>query len=45
LVLQRFVGAQWCFVTPFALSKGEEFRDALGPGPAKYGSVEYKQQA
>lgn len=45
LVLQRFVGAQWCFVTPFALSKGEEFREALGPGPAKYGSAEYQQQA
>ncbi len=45
LVLQRFVGAQWCFVTPFALAKGEEFRGALGPGPAKYGSAEYQQQA
>jgi hypothetical protein len=45
LVLQRFVGAQWCYVTPFALSKGEEFREALGPGPAKYGSAEYQQQA
>jgi len=45
LVLQRFVGAQWCFVTPFALAKGEEFREALGPVPAKYGSAEYQQQA
>jgi hypothetical protein len=45
LVLQRFVGAQWCFVTPFALAKGEEFREGLGPGPAKYGSAEYQQQA
>jgi hypothetical protein len=45
LVTQRFVGAQWCYVTPFALSKGEEFREALGPGPAKYGSAEYEQQA
>jgi hypothetical protein len=45
LVLQRFVGAQWRFVTPFALAKGEEFREALGPGPAKYGSAEYQQQA
>jgi hypothetical protein len=42
---QRFVGAQWCFVTPFALSKGEEFRDALGPAPAEFGSAEYQQQA
>jgi hypothetical protein len=45
LVTQRFAGAQWCFVTPFALAKGEEFREALGPGPAKYGSTEYPQQA
>jgi hypothetical protein len=45
LVLQMFAGAQWCFVTPFALSRGEEFREALGPGPAKYGSREYQQQA
>src|SRR5216684_1563053 len=45
LVLQRFMGAQWCFVTPFALAKGEEFREALGPSPAKYGSAEYQQQA
>src|SRR5260370_39059579 len=45
LVLQRFAGAQWCYVTPFALAKGEEFREALGPGPAKYGSAEYQQQA
>jgi hypothetical protein len=45
LIVQRFVGAQWCFVTPFALANGEEFREALGPGPAKYGSAEYQQQA
>jgi len=45
LVMQRFVGAQWCFVSPFALLKGEEFREALGPGPPKYGSAEYQQQA
>jgi len=45
LVLQRFVGAQWCFITPFALAKGEEFRESLGPGPAKYGSTEHQQQA
>lgn len=45
LVLQMFAGAQWCFVTPFALSKGDEFREALGLGPAKYGSAEYQQQA
>src|SRR5205085_11723721 len=25
MVAQRFVGAQWCFVTPFALASGDEF--------------------
>jgi uncharacterized protein DUF6851/vanadium-dependent haloperoxidase-like protein len=45
LVLQGFARAQWCFVTPFALVKGDEFRPALEPGPAKYGSPEYLQQA
>jgi hypothetical protein len=45
LVLQKFVGAQWCFVTPFALMKGDELRAAVEPGPAKFGSLEYQQQA
>jgi hypothetical protein len=45
LVLQGFAGAQWCFVTPFAMSTGEEFRSALEPAPAKYGSAEYQEQA
>lgn len=45
LVLQKFTGAQWCFVTPFALAKGEEFRPAVEPGPFKFGSPEYQQQA
>jgi hypothetical protein len=45
LVLQGFVGAQWCYVTPFAMSKGEQFRSAMEPGPAKYGSPEYERQA
>jgi len=45
LVLQMFVGAQWCFVTPFALEKGDELRAAVEPGPAKFGSDEYQQQA
>src|SRR5882757_4429882 len=46
LVAQHFVGAQWCFVTPFALSSGDQFR-WLVPlfGPAKYGSKEYQAQA
>jgi hypothetical protein len=46
LVAQRFVGAQWCFVTPFALSSGDEFRWLVQLlGPAKYGSKEYQEQA
>jgi len=34
LMTQRFVGAQWCDVTPFAMSKGDEYRwlvQLLGP--------------
>ena len=38
LVLQRFLGAQWCYVTPFALTKGEQFRSAIEPEPAIFGS-------
>ena len=45
LVVQMFSGAQWPFVTPFALISGDEFRSALEPGPAKFGSSEYQQQA
>jgi hypothetical protein len=45
LVLQKFSGAQWCFVAPFALAKGEELRPAVEPGPFKFGSAEYLQQA
>jgi hypothetical protein len=46
LMTQRFMAAQWCFVTPFALSKGDEFRSVAETlGPAKYGSDEYQEQA
>ncbi|MGB8324907.1 MAG: vanadium-dependent haloperoxidase [Candidatus Acidiferrum sp.] len=45
LVLQKFAGAQWCYVTPFALIKVEELRPAVEPGPFKFGSPEYQQQA
>ena len=45
LVLQMFSGAQWPFVTPFALASADEFRSALDPSPAKFGSPEYQQQA
>jgi hypothetical protein len=40
-----FAGAQWCDVTPFALTKGDEFRPAVGPGPFRYGSPGYQEQA
>jgi len=46
MVAQRFVGAQWCYVTPFALSSGDEFHWLVQLlGPAKYGSKEYQGQA
>jgi hypothetical protein len=45
LVLQMFAGAQWCHVTPFAMTRGDEFRSAVEPGPPKYGSPEYLRQA
>jgi len=45
LVVQMFAGAQWCYVTPFALNKGNEFRSVVEPGPFKYGSHEYEEQA
>jgi hypothetical protein len=45
LVSQKFAGAQWCFVTPFALTSGEQFRKVVETGPAIYGTAEYQQQA
>jgi len=45
LVSQKFAGAQWCFVTPFAMTKGDDFRSVTEPGPFKYGSPEFQQQA
>jgi hypothetical protein len=46
LVTQMFMGAQWCFVTPFAMASGDEFRAAIeSPPPAVYGSEEYSGQA
>jgi hypothetical protein len=45
LVTQQFAGAQWCYVAPFALSHGEDFRDRLAPKPAEFGSADYLQQA
>lgn len=46
LMTQRFAGAQWCEVTPFAMSQGDDFRSlAESSGPATYGSTEYLEQA
>jgi hypothetical protein len=45
LVLQMFEGAQWCYVAPFALTKGDEFRDSIAPAPPKYRSPQYQAQA
>jgi hypothetical protein len=46
LVTQRFMGAQWCDVTPFAMAKGDDYRWLVQLfAPATYGSVEYQQQA
>jgi hypothetical protein len=46
LMTQRFVGAQWCDVTPFALESGDQYSWLMGRfGPATYGSQEYKEQA
>jgi hypothetical protein len=46
MVTQKFLGAQWCYVTPFSLSKGDELRSmAQAMPPATYGSEEYQRQA
>jgi hypothetical protein len=46
LMTQRFVGAQWCEVTPFALTSGDQYRWLVARfGPATYGSREYREQA
>jgi hypothetical protein len=45
LVLQMFSGAQWRYVTPFAMTSGDQFRSLVEPGPPKYGTREYQQQA
>jgi hypothetical protein len=42
-VTQKFVGAQWNRVTPFALSSPEQFR--LSVDPASGGSKQFKKQA
>jgi hypothetical protein len=46
LVTQMFADAHWCFVTPFALSAGDELRSlAKSAPPPAYGSKEYQAQA
>jgi hypothetical protein len=45
LVVQKFAAVQWCFVTPFAMTSGEELRKVVEPGPALYGSAEFQEQA
>jgi hypothetical protein len=43
---QMFTGAQWCDVTPFALSKGDEFRSLADTlGPVKYSAADFRRQA
>lgn len=43
---QMFMAAHWCFVTPFALSGGDEFRSlSESLRPVSYGSSEYSRQA
>jgi membrane-associated phospholipid phosphatase len=46
LVTQKFMGAQWSQVTPFALAEAGELRKLVQlSGPARYGSEEYQRQA
>jgi hypothetical protein len=46
LMTQRFVGAQWPQVIPFALTSADQFRPLIAKfGPATYGSKEYQEQA
>ena len=41
-----FQAAQWCYVTPFALSKGDEFRSSGGVCGSGTNTVkEYEEQA
>jgi hypothetical protein len=43
---QMFSTAHWCFVAPFALTEGDEFRSIADTlGPAAYDSKDYEQQA
>jgi len=46
LVSQRFLASHWASVIPFALSAGDQFRSSgRFPGPATFGSPEYREQA
>jgi hypothetical protein len=44
-VTQKFVGAQWGEVIPFALISGDQFRDQIsGAGPARYDSPGFREE-
>jgi len=46
LVTQRFAGAQWCDLIPFALQKGDQFRALMQRfGPAISGTLRFYEQA
>ncbi len=46
LEVQKFAGAHWGQVIPFALAKSDQFRRVLARyGPATYGTEAYKSQA
>ena len=46
LETQRFAGAQWCYVAPFALRRGDQFRHLMERfGPASADSQEFLRQA
>lgn len=46
LISQRFIGAQWGEVTPFSMTRGNEYRPLVQRfGPAACGSREYQEQA
>ena len=46
VITQKFVGAQWYRVTPFALTSANQFLPVAATyGPALYGSQEYRTQA
>ncbi len=45
LVVQKYVGAQWGLVTPFALSSGDELRPHKPPVTVEHDLKKYREQA